>query len=112
MSTAAKPLFEAGKLIDLNELSFKLTGKYSASPFSPKGPGLSYVPPCNLDMTHNAPTRLFTGLERDKASQLPDNFSWADDDDVRKYKGDDLVGIILKPGNQLGCGSCWAWAST
>lgn len=106
------PLFTPGKLINIAELKYKLTGIYSAPTPGQIGPGLSYVPPLNLNMNNTAPVRKSTRLSQARATQLPESFSWNNDKDVAEHKGDDLVGIILSPGNQLSCGSCWAWATT
>lgn len=39
------------------------------------------------------------------------NFSWNNPADVAKMPGNLPSDIILPPGNQLSCGSCWAWAT-
>jgi len=105
-------LFKHGQLINLADLRFKLTGKFSSPRKGEEGPGLSYVPPCTLSMQNNSPQKFSTGIEESQTSQLPESFSWNNDDDVRSHKGDELVGIIQSPSNQLTCGGCWAFAAT
>lgn len=106
-------LFSAGKLINLPELHFKLTGRFSA-PRGPEeiGPGLSYIPPLTLNMKNTAPKKPMSMSIAQTASTLPSYFSWADPSSVTQNKGANLANIIMTPGNQLTCGNCWAWATT
>lgn len=105
-----EPLFASGRLISIPQVRYSITGKFTAPRGTKQlGPGKSYVPPCTLNMTNSTPKRMLNRQMLSAASQaLPKNFSWNNSSDA-KSKG--LPGnIILSPGNQLQCGSCWAWA--
>lgn len=103
-------LFTSGSLISIPQVRYAVTGKFTA-PRGEKqtGPGKSYVPPCTLNLTNSSPRKILNHQMLSAAAQvLPKSFSWNNSSDL-KSKG--LPGdIILSPGNQLQCGSCWAWA--
>lgn len=104
-------LVSANKEINLNDVAFKLTGKLTAKPGEKSEIGKTYIPALTLNMKNVAPVKLSSAAEKERASNLPDSFNWSNDDDVQRYKGDDMTGLIMPPQNQLACGSCWAWAS-
>jgi len=103
-------LFASGQIISIPQVRYAITGKFTA-PRGEKqmGPGKSYVPPCTLNLTNSTPKKILNRQMLSAAAQaLPKAFSWNNSADA-KSKG--LPGnIILSPGNQLQCGSCWAWA--
>lgn len=107
-----KQLFEKGSLISIPHVRFAITGKFNA----PRGPGQigagkSYVPPCTLNMYNPSPLKKVNHKGLFQAAQsLPANFSWNNNSDIAKHKSSDLQNIIMKPLNQLKCGSCWAFA--
>lgn len=105
-----KQVWQVGKLINLPDVNFKLTGKLSAPRKGEEGPGLSYIPPLTLNLTNTVPVKAKFGAG--KTTNLPESFSWNNDADVKKYKGSEYVGLIEKPLNQGTCGSCWAFATT
>lgn len=107
-----KPLFAKGSLISIPHVRFAITGKFNA----PRGPGeigtgKSYIPPCTLNMFNPSPHKQVSHKGLFQAAQsLPASFSWNNNSDIVKYKGADMKNIIMKPLNQLKCGSCWAFA--
>lgn len=110
-SRRKEPLVKAGKQINLHDVNFKLTGKFSAPPKGEKLKiGRDFIPALNYDMTNKTKVKLITGAEAKQAATLPESFSWHIQEDVKKYKGDGYVNAIRPPGNQYTCGSCWSWA--
>lgn len=109
-SRGKEQLFESGRLISIPQVRYAITGKFTAPRgVKQSGPGKSYVPPCTLNMSNSTPKRMLNRQMLSAAAQaLPKSFSWNNSSDA-KSRG--LPGnIILSPGNQLQCGSCWAWA--
>lgn len=109
-----KDVVKQGKPINLFQLQYAATGKMpfmAADDLVPQT-GVTYIPPLTLSLTSKAPTKFRSARELKQSESLPESFSWHIDDDVRKYKNEKLVGIIMKPGNQYTCGSCWSWAVT
>lgn len=103
-------------IINLHDYYYKVTGKKSNrhNGHHDKRPiiGVDYLPPFNTNITNRikAKKRLYESI------LLPDSFSWIDENDIslRNHDlSDNLPGnITITPGNQLYCGSCWAWTST
>lgn len=101
------------KPINLHELRYKITKKFSAPKDKNKLQiGVDYIPPLSLTMSHKVGKKFSSSADKSAAASLPAEFSWNNDEQVKKYKGDEYVGRILTPGNQMLCGSCWAWAVT
>lgn len=109
---SVKDIVKSGKPINLFQLQYAATGKmpFMAAEDAVPQAGVTYIPPLTLSLTSKAPTKFRSSREMSQANSLPESFSWNNDEDVRKYKNEKLVGIILKAGNQYTCGSCWAWA--
>lgn len=100
------------KPINLFELQYMATGKLpllSSEDLVPEI-GKNYIPPLTLKLISKAPVRLFSVGEKSQAKSLPECFSWNNSEQVKAHKGEKFVNIILPPGNQYTCGSCWAWA--
>ena len=110
--TLPKQLFAKGELVNIPRVRFDITGKFTAPRGTKElGAGKSYVPPCKLRLENSAPLKLVNKYGLFAAAQaLPASFSWNNNGEVRKYKGDSMVGLIMKPLNQLKCGSCWAFS--
>lgn len=106
------PLVTPGKGVNINAVNFKLTGKFTALGGDNISVGVNYIPAMTLNMSSKFKPRLYTSSDKAASSQLPESFSWANNDDVIKYKGSEYADVIIKPGNQLACGSCWAWATS
>lgn len=80
---------------------------------------VDYLPPMTADMSIKVPYQhdanhavqlSASGLNPDM--DLPDNFSWNDQESVRQYRmGDYDVSWLMTPPNQAHCGSCWAVSS-
>lgn len=115
MSAQEQQLFQeymakarAAKAININEIIFKYRGKLRA----PKGDlkiGEDFVPPMNT-IPLNIGSVAKTKFKADK-TVIPDNFSWANPEDVKKYKPGIPADFITPPLNQALCGSCWAFSS-
>lgn len=101
------------KLISLDELAYELTGRYTASKNEKPEIGVTYVPPMTLSMTASVGDKLISSASKSQVA-LPKHFSWHKPADVKKYKPEvkDPENVIVKPGNQYTCGSCWAWATS
>jgi hypothetical protein len=74
--------------INLFQLQYAATGKMpfmSADDAVPQA-GVTYIPPLNLKLQSKAPTKFRSVRDMSKANNLPESFSWSNDDDVRKCK--------------------------
>lgn len=112
MSNSKPSSIVKGHLISIPNVRFAITGKFNAPKGkSEMGAGKSYIPPLTLNMHNPSPHKQLTLRGLYSAAQtLPKSFSWNNDSEVEKYKGGDMKNLIMKPLNQLKCGSCWAFA--
>ena len=108
-------------VIDLNALRRKANPSFIATKPSKRKFGVDYLPPMTASLLNMAPPRhpLKTAQLLAKAETvLPESFNWADPVDVATKRMSasaadaPKVAQILKPLNQLGCGSCWAFATS
>ena len=108
------------KPINLDALRRKANPSFIAVKPADRKFGFDYLPPMNAGLVNFAPVRHpgHTLQLLAKAGDLPANFDWANPVDVavKRLKGKPSdakrVATILKPLNQLACGSCWAFSSS
>ena len=108
------------KPINLDALRRKANPSFIAVKPADRKFGFDYLPPMNAGLVNLAPVRhpMQTAHLLAKAGDMPANFDWANPTDVavKRMKGKPAdakrVATILKPLNQLACGSCWAFSSS
>ena len=108
------------QLVDLNALRKKANPSFLAVKPSERKFAFDYLPPMTASLINLAPPRhpAVTAQLIAKAGELPFAFNWADPVDVAtkrmnaKPADASKVATILKPLNQLTCGSCWAFSTS
>ena len=113
-------MFPKKKVVNLNALRRKANPSFLAKKPSQLEYLVDYLPPMTASLINNAPARPAShtiNLLAKAGGSLPDSFDWTNPVDVATKRMSasaadaSKVAAILKPLNQLGCGSCWAFSS-
>jgi hypothetical protein len=108
-------------VVDLNALRRKANPSFVAVKPSKRKFGVDYLPPMTASLLNVVPLRHpkhTADLLAKVANILPDSFDWSNKVDVATKRmfasasDASKVASILQPQNQLGCGSCWAFATS
>lgn len=107
------------KPIDLNLLQQKAgaTAAAPVAPFENKKMGVTFFPPVNMVYPPNGKRVLkksgFYSAIKVTAELSEDEFDWSNPKHVAARFNNDgkRMPVILEPGSQSDCGSCWAWSS-
>ena len=109
------------KVINLDVIRRKKNPSFVAVKPSERKFAFDWLPPMNSSLVNAAPLRPRSHTARliaKAGGKLPDNFDWTNATDVavKRMGGTPAdagrVAQILKPLNQLACGSCWAFSSS
>lgn len=109
------------KVINLDALRRKANPSFVAVKPHKRKFAFDYLPPMTASLKNLAPLRHpshTAQLLAKVGAKLPDSFNWANKVDVATKRmgaspsDASKVASILKPLNQLGCGSCWAFSTS
>lgn len=108
------------KVINLDALRRKANPNFVAVKPHKRKFAFDYLPPMTASLKNLAPVRhpsQTTQLLAKVGAALPSSYNWANKADVATKRmgasaaNASKVAAILKPLNQLGCGSCWAFST-
>lgn len=114
-------MFKPKKIVDLNALRRKANPSFIAKRPSEYQYIVDYLPPMTASLLNTSPPvhpRVIGNFIAKAGGALPDSFDWTNAVDVATKRMSasaadaSKVAAILKPLNQLGCGSCWAFATS
>jgi cathepsin B len=111
MQVTGPPQFTTGP-ISLRNIASSLGALLPSEPSTEASVlGVSYIPPLNCKSEIIAPT--FTAPDSLTLDTLPLSFSWRNLDNASAVLNRKVEkSLILPPGSQYACGSCWVWSTS